>query len=146
MVAILRYVVLPFALFAGALIYLSWHPRIGLPIGGLLIAWIAISVVRRRLDFKRRGYQVRKEGRDQFMYEEVGADGKSLQLLLDGQMLLKGKHEIYLPSQAAWNHSVPGWAHDRREDIVARIVECLGTKKHRIVEASDSNSGVQRSS
>lgn len=146
MVPLLRYVILPFVVLIVTTTYLARHPRIGLPVGGLLVAWIAISVVRRRLDFKRRGYQVRKEGRDQFMYEEVGADGKLLQLLLDGQMMLKGQYEIYLPSEAAWNHSVPGWAQDRREEIVARIVECLGTKKHRLLEASGTNSEVQRSS
>lgn len=146
MVAILRYVILPFAVFAVTLTYLVRHPKIGLPVGGLLVAAITISIVRRRLDFKRRGYQVRKEGRDQFMYEEVGADGKLQQLLLDGQLMMKGQHEIYLPCEAAWNHSVPGWAQDRREEIAARIVQCLGTKKHRFVEASSTNSGVQGSS
>lgn len=106
MVLILRYVILPLVVFTVAITYLVRHPKIGLPVGGLLVAWIALSIVRRRLDFNRRGYQVRKEGRDQFMYEEVGADGKLLQLFLDGQMMLKGRYEIYLPSAVAWNQSV----------------------------------------
>ncbi|MBL9206808.1 MAG: hypothetical protein JNN01_17090, partial [Opitutaceae bacterium] len=59
-------------------------------------------------------------GRDSMFYEEWGG-GEWRRLEIQGEMLMgRAHHVIYVPSPAAWQAG-PGWARERRDEILARI-------------------------
>jgi len=55
------------------------------------------------------------------MFYEEWRDGRWHRIAIDGEMLAgRAHHVIYFPSPEAWA-TLPAWACDRREEIVARI-------------------------
>jgi hypothetical protein len=55
-------------------------------------------------------------------------------LTIDGEMLTGAPHVVYLPDQEAWEKSMPAWARLRRDEIVQRIRQALGTKSYQFEE------------
>jgi hypothetical protein len=87
-----------------------------------------MAVLRKRVDFRRRGYRVRRLGREEHVYEERGAEGEIRLLPFWREMLIGAPSEVYLPSEDRWDSQVPPWAHGRRAEIVERIAEYLGPR------------------
>lgn len=66
-----------------------------------------------------RGWRVGHQGRDRMYYEEW-REGGWQRIDIDGEMLTgRAHHVIYFPSPETWR-SLPAWACDRREEIIAR--------------------------
>ena len=65
-------------------------------------------------------WRVGHKGQHTMYYEEL-VDGIWERIDIDGEMLIgRAHHVIYFPTESEW-HSVPPWASDRREEIIARI-------------------------
>ena len=95
------------------------------------ISGLAVSMAYRRIRLHKLGYLVRREGRDQFRYEEW-ADGAIRFLMIDGS--LGSPHAVYIPSQDAWHRDMPSWARLRRTEIVAKVKQELGTGGYEFLE------------
>ena len=67
-----------------------------------------------------RRWRVGHQGRDGMYYEEeVGSEWRRIPI--DGELLTgRAHHAVYLASPEQWRQ-YPEWAHDRRDEIVARI-------------------------
>jgi len=95
------------------------------------ISGLAMATAYRRIRLHKLGYLVRREGRDQFRYEEW-ADGAIRFLTIDGS--LGSPHAVYIPSQDAWDRDMPSWARSRRTEIVAKVKQELGTAGYEFLE------------
>jgi len=42
---------------------------------------------------------------------------------------------VYLPDRETWEKSMPSWAQSRRDEIVERVMQALGTKKYEFRES-----------
>jgi hypothetical protein len=117
---------------------------------GLLVGLgviIVIGELRSRWSFSRRGYDVRRIGRGEYVYEERSAEAQIQHLpmwraVLESVGLSRprppeGRYLVFrgnatgktmktsLPSVDHWYQQVPPWARDRRAEIVERIIECF---------------------
>jgi len=95
------------------------------------ITW-PLSQLWRFYQLKSRGYYVTREGRDDIEYQEL-RDGKIHRLTIAGEMVSKGPHVVYVPTEAEWQQWMPAWAQGRREEIVEKIRRALGNKKYEYV-------------
>jgi hypothetical protein len=124
-----------------------WHKVIAVAVGGAIIVSLAINVspwvlaaaalaivwlfaawrVKRALQLRSRGYfsgrmTEQSDYRWVWTYEERrGNDTVALELELDH--VEPGNWELRVPAQDQWLRSVPGWASERRDEIIARIAE-----------------------
>jgi hypothetical protein len=95
------------------------------------ISGLAVSMAYRRIRLRKLGYLVRREGRDQFRYEEW-ADGAIRFLTIDGS--LGSPHAVYIPSHDAWDRDMPSWARSRRTEIVGKLKQELGAAGYEFLE------------
>lgn len=124
---IVRYVVLPLLVFVIVIHFLLEDIRLFLGAVILIGGFLGIGYFRSRRRFRRLGFRVLRVGRDTFRYEELFGDGQHRSVSIDGEMLADAPHVIHLPSPATWQTAVPDWARDRRDEIVQRIQQELGT-------------------
>lgn len=76
--------------------------------------------------FFRSGYRVRWVAGQAFLYEEFGPDGMLRRLSFERKPLADGYAPpclISLPTAEQWSSAVPGWARDRRDEIVSRLTD-----------------------
>jgi hypothetical protein len=93
----------------------------------LIGAFNVTARITRWRDLRQKGYFGGRQVRDTWVYEE--RDGTSLRALtLTMGNTEPGHWELFLPSQAEWRTSVPGWAQDRQQEIVRRIGERLKSR------------------
>jgi hypothetical protein len=85
----------------------------------LRIGWL-------QLQFARRGYRARLDGRDNVLYEERDLTGMLQRVVLEGEMLVRGPHVLYVPDDLNWNESMPAWLHGRRQQVLDRIAKAIG--------------------
>jgi len=109
------------------------HPTLAAILTLLIAAVIVAGLVRGRYQLRKAGYLVTSEGRDQIRYEEM-AEGSVRHLIIDGEMLTGAPHVVYLPDREAWEKSMPAWARLRRDEIVERLRQALGTKRYQFEE------------
>jgi len=83
------------------------------------ITW-PLSQLWRSYRLKSRGYYVTREGRDAIEYQEL-YDGKVRRLTIPGEMVVKGPHVVYVPTEGEWQQWMPSWAQGRREEIVEKL-------------------------
>jgi hypothetical protein len=95
------------------------------------ITW-PLSQLWRFYLFKTRGYYVTREGRDVIQYQEL-RDGKVHRLTIGGEMVVKGPHVVYVPTEAEWQQWMPSWAQGRREEIIEKVRRALGNKNYAYV-------------
>jgi len=81
-----------------------------------------------------RGFWVTRKGRDSIEYQER-RDRSIRRLTIDGEMLVKGPHVVYVPTENEWERRMPAWAHGRREEIIANVKRDLGTKHYKFVSS-----------
>jgi hypothetical protein len=87
------------------------------------------SQVRRSYWLRQNGYWAVREGRDNVRYEEkVERSVKSL--IIPGEMMAVGPHVLYVPTDEEWRKAMPEWATDRRDEIVSRVRNVLGSKNY----------------
>jgi hypothetical protein len=55
-------------------------------------------------------------------------------LVIWGELMAKGPRVIYIPSSDEWQHKMPDWARYRREEILNRVRQELGSKRFRYLE------------
>ena len=95
----------------------------------LLPFFFLYAEIRRRYWLRRHGYWASREGRDNVRYEEKR--GRVVErLTIAGEMMAVGPHVIYVPSDEDWRKEAPEWAIDRREEIMKRVRDVLGSKKY----------------
>ena len=97
------------------------------------ISW-PLSQLWRYYRLKSRGYYVTREGRDAIEYQEL-SDGKVRRLAIGGEMVVKGPHVVYVPTEAEWQRWQPSWAQGRREEIVDNVRRSLGTENYEYVSS-----------
>jgi hypothetical protein len=111
--------------------------RANLVLSGAFFALTAAAVVGaflgRRQRLRSAGYLVARHGRDQIRYEEL-ADGAVRSLMIDGEMLVGAPFVVYLPDREAWGKKMPPWARSRRDEIIERVREGLGTDRYQFEE------------
>jgi hypothetical protein len=130
------------------------YPRLTLSIIAILavlLAMVAIVVrwiILNRLESKRGGFGVIRISPGQYVYEEKMPDrrfeeppvwrdflwsfGMGWPRPSESNRQLQFRcttvglhHTVHLPGPEDWEHSVPDWAKDRRDDIVRRVYESL---------------------
>jgi hypothetical protein len=107
------------------------HPII---MGGLLaavVSWITGSRLRHRHRLRVRGWVACREGRDDVAYSEW-VEGNVRRLTIIGE--LGTPHAVYIPSDDAWERTVPEWARGRRTEIIDRVKADLGSKHYEFVD------------
>ncbi len=101
----------------------------GILYGGIIF-YIILSRVRSSWHLRRQGYRVRWYGRDSFYYEEIEA-GQIRRLMICGELMARGPRHVYFPDPDDWQRKMPDWAKDRRDEILNRISDELGSKHFR---------------
>jgi hypothetical protein len=76
-----------------------------------------------------RGYWATREGRDNVRYDEK-RESSVERLTIPGEMMAVGPHVLYVPSDYEWRRDMPEWATERREEIVNRVRDVLGSKNY----------------
>lgn len=104
------------------------NPSLVLAAGGILITYVAVVQIRSALHLRHRGFRVRFSGPEILLYEEATVGGKTRHLKFRYGPIAKGKLGIYWPSQEAWQREMPDWAKGRREEILDRIRQDLGSR------------------
>jgi hypothetical protein len=90
---------------------------------GLLAILIIIAVIRRRIVFRRKGYEVfSNTPRHEFEYREKHG-GSTRTLKLPGELVEYGHLVYYRLTQEAWQEKVPEWAAARRLEIEEKMLE-----------------------
>jgi hypothetical protein len=134
--------------------FVANYPRLTMSMIGILamlLAMVAIVlrwVILARSDSKRRGFRVFRIAPGKYVYQERGAERPFeeppfwLELLwsfgigwprpsesnrqLQFRCTTVGLHHtVHLPGPEDWDHAVPDWAKDRRDDIVTKVHEAL---------------------
>ena len=94
----------------------------GLLLGGaalLLLRWYWRSTARKRVLIRRGFYAGRRVGTD-WLYEELH-EGEVFELKLPLDYVGRGEYEIRIPGERDWLARMPGWARERRGEIVERL-------------------------
>jgi hypothetical protein len=78
------------------------------------------------------GFFVTRKGRDAVEYQER-VDHTIRRLLIGGEMAVKGRHVVYVPTDERWNRTMPAWARGRRAEIFDNVKRALGTKRFEFV-------------
>jgi hypothetical protein len=94
---------------------------------GLLLAAAAILLLRwywrstqRQRDLSRRGYYTGLRVGTHWVYEELHrGEVRALQLPL--AYVGRGEYEIHIAGERDWVANMPGWARERRAEIVERL-------------------------
>jgi hypothetical protein len=101
----------------------------------LLVLAFGAALLQAHLRFGREGFRSYRYGRDQIAYEEMDECGSRRRLVLDGDIGGPGATPwAYVPSDTAWRRSVPPWAAERRNEILARIRLRFGENSLRFVD------------
>jgi hypothetical protein len=113
-------------------------------VGGLVLCWSVADIA----DFRRRGYRIRHLAREggtpwalgptHWAYEELAPDGGHRTLRFVRVILAAGypcTSEVLLPDEDTWDAEMPAWAHGRRHEIVARLLDLAGPAVTRIGRA-----------
>jgi hypothetical protein len=77
-----------------------------------------------------RYYRLKSRGYDQEL-----CNGKVRRLTIAGEMVVKGPHVVYVPTEAEWQLWMPPWAQGRREEIVENVKRALGDKNYEYVSS-----------
>jgi len=109
------------------------YPLVVGPLVLAIVGWAAIRSFRDRALLRIRGYRVVRTGRDSICYQEL-VDGQLRKLIVDGELMARAPHALYIPSDSEWQATTPDWARDRKGEIVARVKEELGAKRYQFVE------------
>ena len=125
----LRYGVIPLVIVVGILALMWSDTRIFLGVIILAISYLGFCYIRMRMRLRRLGFRVIHHGRDSIRYDEL-CGGQLRSIEFGGEMLIGAPHVVYLPPPSTWPHTVPEWARDRRDEIVRRIQQELGTTKY----------------
>lgn len=94
----------------------------------LPIGW-SIYFVRRYYWLKAHGFWATRAGRDAIEYQELH-NGRVQRVIIAGEMVGKGPHLVYIPTEAEWHQTMPQWAQGRREEIIENVQRRLGTKNY----------------
>lgn len=112
--------------------------------GGCLVAfWAAAGALNNRL----RGYSLRPRRGPEWHYKERDSRGHWQVLALSQRITAPGhpaRREVVLPSEDAWDATVPSWAQGRRSEIAARIAEFFGDRVEFLDAPSRVNSREHR--
>jgi len=95
--------------------------------------WVVYQL-RRQYSLRFRGYWVTRKGRDSIEYQERLAD-KVERIIIDGEMMAVGPHVVYVPTDEEWK-KMPEWAQGRRDEIIGRVKDFLGSKNYEYDESS----------
>jgi hypothetical protein len=95
------------------------------------ITW-PLSQLRRYYRLKSRGHYVTRQGRDAIEYQELSG-GKVVRLIIAGEMVMKGPHVVYVPTEDDWQQEMPAWAHGRRKEIIENVRRGLWSKHYEYV-------------
>ena len=90
-----------------------------------IFGWIYLTSYRdlvRRSQLKKKGYFAGSMYRGYWIYEEQRGYSTEA-LLLSVENTEPGHWELFIPDDAQWRRTVPGWALDRRKEIAGRIAE-----------------------
>jgi hypothetical protein len=79
-----------------------------------------------------RGFWARRKGRDSIEYQER-RDRTIRRLEIDAEMMARGPHAVYVPTEDEWDSTMPAWARGRRGEIVDNVRRALGTKNYEFV-------------
>ena len=112
------------ALVVVAALVLILHGSIfdGLVLGGttlLLLRWYWQSTARKR-DLSRRGFYAGQRIGTDWLYEELH-EGEVVELKFPLDYVGRGEYVLHIPGEFDWDSRVPGWARNRREEIVERL-------------------------
>lgn len=94
--------------------------------------WVVYHL-RRQHFLRRRGCWVTREGRDAIEYQEMVA-GKVEQIIIDGEMMAVGPHVVYVSTEEEWK-KMPHWAQGRRDEIIGRVKDFLGSARYEYDES-----------
>lgn len=127
-----------------------WLACVIVCIGGTTALWPFWHLVA-ALDFLKRGYRVHEVPRRLYpvrwrlgprdcVFEEVADVGPVRQLPFVRVVLddaYPAHSEVPMPGPESWDHVVPTWARGRRDEILARMMECFGgpDRGTRIIDA-----------
>jgi hypothetical protein len=84
---------------------------------GLNWSWKA---TRRKRELGSRGFHAGHRVGNHWVYEELHA-GEVVAIELPLAYVGRGEYEILIPGEQSWPDRVPGWARERRTEIVERL-------------------------
>jgi hypothetical protein len=129
------YAWLSVAMFVGlSYLFFRSFPIVAVILYGSVIFYIVSSRVRSSWRLRKQGYRVRWYGRDSFYYEELEA-GQIRSLMLYGELMAKGPRHVYFPDPEVWQQKMPDWASGRRDEILAKVRDELGTRHFRYYDS-----------
>jgi hypothetical protein len=99
--------------------------------GGFIILDILLAItgliltcsVIRKLRAKRGGYYIEKSGGAEDGFITYYEGSKTVRLYFN-----RVQDVIYVPSETKWKQIMPEWAKERKDEIVGRIKEQVGTR------------------
>jgi hypothetical protein len=105
-------------------------PVVAAVLYGWLIAWIAWRTIPSAWRLRKNGFRVRicGHGSGSMRYEELEA-GQIRSFELRAPIKERAQRMICFPAPDDWHGQMPGWAKDRRAEIIARVKGELGTKR-----------------
>ena len=118
--------VLAFGFLGAALVSIAFHTSLWV-IPGLAALVILVKLRQwlvRLLALRRHGYFAGRQIRESWVYEELHGN-EAVVLSLPMQNIEPGHWALFVPGDAEWRTVVPGWAHDRKKEILQRIAERL---------------------
>jgi hypothetical protein len=90
---------------------------------GILALIVVVAVVREKSVRKKEGYYVYKRGGGKGGVLVYNEGQKSLKLYFN-----RLEDTIYIPSKDKWKEIMPGWARERRDEIVTRVKKRVGKR------------------
>ncbi len=116
-------------MLAGALAVLIalWMFAHGAVLNGLItgaVTWFAFKwfwrATLRKRELLRRQFFVGRRVGTHWVYDELhGGEIQSLEFPLE--YAGRGEYDIHVPGEGDWRKSMPGWARDRRREIIERL-------------------------
>lgn len=92
--------------------------------GLLIVALIIFTfIMKERIRRKKEGYYVQTRGGAKDGYVLYNEGGKTLRLYFS-----RPKDTIYVPSDGKWKEIMPGWARERKLEIMGRIRKHVGKR------------------
>lgn len=99
----------------------------------ILTSYIVAAKTRSAQRLRRRGFRLRFS-REVIFYEEATGGGQTRHLTFGYGYVSRRKLGIEWPNEEAWQRRMPDWAQGRREEILARVREDLGSRLADCVE------------
>ena len=85
------------------------------------------------ITFQKKGWRAESNGPDEIIYREIAIDDERELIIASEVTRIGSPILVYIPSDEDWKQ-MPQWALNRREEIISRIRQDLGSTNYKFTE------------